>query len=65
MLARVEERQISLRDLQRLRDWVNTSPSAPAGDWYKDFGSFMICGSGEVPKMALAGGMKPFGIRIE
>jgi hypothetical protein len=22
------------------------TPSAPDGDWYKDFGSFTICGSG-------------------
>ena len=31
----------------------------------KDFGSFMICGSGEFPKTVLAKGMAPFGARIE
>jgi hypothetical protein len=65
ILARVEERQISLQDLRRLQDWVNAGPSAPDGDWYKDFGSFMLCGSGEFPKTVLAKGMAPFGTRIE
>src|ERR1035438_3376870 len=45
ILAHVEERQISLQDLRRLQDWVNAGPWAPEGDWYKDFGSFTICGS--------------------
>jgi hypothetical protein len=65
ILARVEERQISLQDLRRLQAWVKTGPSAPAGDWYKDFGSFVICGSGEFPKTVLAKGMQPFGTPIE
>ncbi len=65
ILARVAERQISLQDLRRLQAWVKSGPWAPEGDWYKDFGSFMICGSGEVPKTVLAKGMAPFGARIE
>lgn len=28
----------------------------PRGDWYKDFGSFKICGSGSYPKTFLLGG---------
>jgi hypothetical protein len=64
-LARVEERQISLQDLRRLQDWVKAGPRAPEGDWYKDFGSFMVCGSGEFPKTVLTKGMAPFGTRIE
>ena len=65
ILARVEERRISLQDLRRLQDWVNAGPWAPDGDWYKDFGSFMICGSGELPKTVLTQDMAPFGTRIE
>jgi hypothetical protein len=34
---------------------------APAGDWYKDFGTFILCGSGEFPKTVLEKGMKPYG----
>ena len=65
ILTRVEERQISLQDLRRLQDWVSSGPSAPDGDWYKDFGSFMLCGYGEFPRTVLAKGMAPFGTRIE
>jgi hypothetical protein len=65
ILARVEERQISLPDIRRLQAWVNAGPSAPPGDWYKGFGSFIIWGTGEFPKTVLAGGMAPFGARLE
>lgn len=65
ILARVAERQISIQDLRRLQDWVNAGPWAPEGDWYKNFGSFLICGTGEFPKTVLARGMTPFGIEIQ
>src|ERR1019366_1994394 len=50
LLSRVAERKVSLADLQRLQEWVKTAPNAPDGEWYKDFGSFFICVSGEYPK---------------
>lgn len=65
LLKRVHERQISLGDLQRLQIWVRSKPEAPEGDWYKDFGSFVLCGTGELPKTVLAGGMKPHGEPIK
>lgn len=65
LLERVEERRISLSDLMALQAWVRTGPSAPEGDWYKDFGSFILCGSGKFPKTVLEKGMKPFGDRID
>ena len=65
LLERVEERRISLSDLMALQVWVRTGPSAPEGDWYKDFGSFILCGSGKFPKTVLEKGMKPFGDRID
>ena len=61
ILDRVAERQISLADLQELRAWVARAPDAPPRDWYKDFGSFILCGSGEYPKTILKKGMKPYG----
>lgn len=63
-LDRVAERAISLDDLERLRAWVETRPSAPEGDWYKDFGSFILCGTGEYPKTILGKGMRPFGTAL-
>lgn len=34
-------------------------------DWYKDFGSFKLCGSGEYPRKVLTAGMKARGEEIE
>jgi hypothetical protein len=65
LLRRVEERRIPLEDLERLRVWARSQPEAPDGDWYKDFGSFVLCGSGAYPKTVLSVGMKPYGIPIE
>jgi hypothetical protein len=65
LLERVQEREITLGDLGRLQEWVKSEPFAPDGDWYKDFGSFKLCGSGEYPKTVLTKGMAAFGTRIE
>jgi hypothetical protein len=65
LLLRVAERRISLADLSRLQDWVKSGPYAPDGDWYKDFGSFKLCGSGECPRTVLTKDMQAFGKEIE
>ena len=65
LLERVGARQISLGDLELLQSWARSEPEAPDGDWYKDFGSFILCGTGEIPKTVLAKGMKPHGEPIE
>jgi hypothetical protein len=62
---RTHQRQISLADIELLRQWANTAPEAPAGDWYKDFGSFKLCGTGTYPKTVLAEDMQPFGEEIQ
>lgn len=64
LLERVEQRQFSLTDLLSLQAWVRTGPVAPEGDWYKDFGTFILCGTGRWPKTVLEKGMKPFGSAI-
>ena len=61
LLQRVDERRISVADLLSLQEWVKTGPVAPAGDWYKDFGSFILCGTDQFPKTVLEKAMKPFG----
>jgi hypothetical protein len=65
LLARVDERAIKYRDLMRLHEWVASEPEALDGNWYKDFGSFKLCGTGELPKTVLTKGMKPFGHEID
>lgn len=65
ILRRIDERAIKLPDLMRLQEWVASEPEAPDGNWYKDFGSFKLCGTGEFPKTVLTSEMEPFGEEIE
>lgn len=53
LIERMRDRAISIADLNRLRLWIDTRPEVPEGDWYKDFGSFKICGCGAYPKTFL------------
>jgi hypothetical protein len=56
LIERMHDRSISIADLNQLRLWMETQPEAPASDWYKDFGSFKICGRGSYPKTFLLRG---------
>ena len=56
LIERMRDREISVSDLNQLRLWVETRPEMPEGDWYKDFGSFKVCGSGSYPKTFLLRG---------
>jgi len=56
LIARMRDRKISLDDLNRLRLWIETRPIVPEGLWYKDFGSFKLCGEGALPKTFLLEG---------
>jgi hypothetical protein len=56
LFDRLRERRISVNDLYALKLWRETEPEAPEGDWYKDFGSFKVCGEGKYPKTFLLRG---------
>ena len=56
LLDRLAERQITAEDLYKLKLWRESEPEAPDGPWYKDFGSFKICGQGKFPKTFLLQG---------
>ena len=56
LIERMRERAISIADLNQLRLWIESEPEVPEGDWYKDFGSFKICGEGALPKTFLLRG---------
>jgi hypothetical protein len=49
----LRDRAMSVGDLNQLRLWIESSPELPEGDWYKDFGSFKICGTESLPKTFL------------
>jgi hypothetical protein len=50
LFERLADRQITTEDLYQLKLWRESEPDAPEGEWYKDFGSFKICGKGKFPK---------------
>ena len=56
LVERMRDRNISLEDLNRLRAWLETQPEVPNGPWFKDFGSFKLCGEGKYPKTFLLAG---------
>jgi hypothetical protein len=56
LVDRMRDRQIKIADLNQLRVWIETQPDVPQGDWFKDFGSFKICGHGSYPKAFLLRG---------
>jgi hypothetical protein len=53
LFERLRERQITAEDLYQLKLWRESQPDAPEREWYKDFGSFKICGEGQYPKTFL------------
>ena len=56
LIERMHDRAISISDLNELRLWIESKPEVPEGDWYKEFGSFKICGQGSFPKTFLVRG---------
>src|SRR5271156_1573538 len=56
LVERMHDWKISLQDLNQLRIWMETKPDVPEGQWYKDFGSFKLCGEGSYPKTFLLAG---------
>ena len=64
LVERMRDRNINLADLNQLRLWMETKPEVPEGLWYKDFGSFKLCGEGPYPKTFLVAGQSAQGIKL-
>ena len=64
LIERFRDRRIAANDLEQLRAWLATSPDVPEGPWYRDFGSFKICGEGKYPKTFLLRGQAARGEEI-
>jgi hypothetical protein len=64
LFERLREREITTEDLYRLKLWRESEPDAPGGAWYKDFGSFKICGEGKYPKTFLLRGQAAQGAKL-
>jgi hypothetical protein len=65
LFERARERHISIDDLYLLKLWRESGPEAPDGPWFKDFGSFKICGEGKYPKTFLLRGQAAKGKEIK
>ena len=64
LVERMHDRNISLDDLNQLRAWLETRPNVPEGRWFKDFGSFKLCGEGKYPKTFLLAGQAATGEKL-
>ena len=58
LIERMRDRSITLADLNQLRLWIESDPEVPDDEWYKDFGSFKLCGEGRYPKTFLLAGQQ-------
>ncbi|HEV2489679.1 MAG TPA: hypothetical protein VGT03_07720 [Candidatus Acidoferrales bacterium] len=63
LFERLRARKITVEDLYQLKLWRESEPDAPEGLWYKDFGSFKICGQGKYPKTFLLRGQPAKGTK--
>jgi len=64
LFDRLAQRQITAEDLYKLKLWRESEPEAPEGLWYKDFGSFKLCGEGQFPKTFLLRGQAAKGKQL-
>jgi hypothetical protein len=64
LVERMHDRKISVEDLNQLRVWIEAKPIVPEEHWYKDFGSFKLCGKGKFPKTFLLAGQAAKGQRL-
>ena len=64
LFERARERKIAIEDLYKLKLWRESKPEAPDGLWFKDFGSFKLCGEGKYSKTFLLRGQAAKGEEI-
>jgi hypothetical protein len=64
LVERMRDRAIGIADLNKLRLWIETQPEVPEDDWYKNFGSFKLCGRGSRAKTFLLRGQAAKGTAL-
>lgn len=65
LFDRLRERGITASDIQALQEWIRRSPEVPVGEWFKDFGTFKLCGEGGIPKTFLTDAQIAHGEEID
>ena len=64
LYERIKDRSITASDLHRLQFWVESCPDVPEGEWWKDFGTFKLCGEGPNPKTFLTSDQIAWGAEV-
>jgi hypothetical protein len=64
LLDRVQQRQISSREIALLVNWLDGQPEVPHGKWFKKVPGLIVCGEGELIKTFLIPGQVPFGQEV-
>ena len=64
LLDRVQQRQISGKQLALLIEWLDAQPEVPDGNWFKRFPGMIVCGEGELVKTFLTPEQTPFGDEV-
>ena len=65
LLDRVQQRNISGKQLTLMVAWLDTQPEVPHGKWFKRFPGMIVCGEGELVKTFLASGQVPSGEEVQ
>lgn len=65
LLARVQERRISLEALHQVVHWLDSNPTVHSGPWYKRFQGVTICGHGSLVKTFLTPQQTALGTEVE
>jgi hypothetical protein len=53
LLNRVQQRQITGKQLALMIEWLDAQPEGPGGKWFKRFPGMIVCGEGELVKTFL------------
>lgn len=61
LLDRIQQRQITGKEVALLVNWLDGRPDVPDGKWFKKFSGVIVCGEGELIKTFLVPGQVPFG----
>ena len=65
LLERVQQRNISGKELALMVEWLDKQPEVPQGKWFKRFPGMTVCGEGELVKTFLASGKAPLAEEVQ
>ncbi|PYL74225.1 MAG: hypothetical protein DMF27_14930 [Verrucomicrobia bacterium] len=61
---RIEQREISITQLELFATWLEREPEVLDGKWFKRFPGMIVCGEGELVKTFLTANQIPAGTEL-